>query len=256
MREGDDEAAMSAFGMAHALTRDAGLRMLSAAYAGHLSLIHTYVGDLDGALQWNSRALEQAERAGHDAHIANALSNLSETQRLLGDARDAAASAERATVLAERAGDRVSLAHASLNLGAALALAGETDRALEWLTRAERAMGDLGIDTMAATLHAHVGLVLQASGDAHAAARRYRLAIEAPRDNPIDQAGAMHRLGRMLADDDPSAAIDLFDEAFSLVGGRFERVSSAIRADRDALAGGHALADGVPHSQPFGDGAG
>lgn len=235
MRAGDEERGTRCFRDAHALALECGHLALAPAIAGNLALSLAYAGDLDGALRWNTDTLTGARSTGNDGLVATTLSNMSETRRMLGQHREAVTCAEEAVAFAERTGDRLALTHALANLGASLTACGSPTRAIEHLERAETTAADIGLVEVEATVHTRIGEALLAAGEPARAADRFRAALDAHNDSPIDPATALHQLGRIAADHDPASARQFFDRALEQLGDGFEQVATAIRADRDAL---------------------
>lgn len=233
MRAGSDAEGRGHFEAAHALAVEAGLDALEPVAAGNLAICRAYDGDLAGALEWNAAALAAAERTGNAGLAASTLSNMSETQRLLGRHDEAVASARRAVARARAAGDRMGTAHALIELGASRTATGRPGDAVAALELAESIATGIGHVTLAATLHTRIGEALVATGDAPGATARFRAALAAPNDGPIDPATALHQLGRLTRD--PAERRRLYERSLGLLGDGYEPVAAAVRADLAAL---------------------
>ena len=143
-----------------------------------LGLLAQDRGDFDEATSQYQRALEIAERLGHQADMAFGYHQLGRIAHLRGDYDEATNQYQRAQEIYEQLGDQSGIAASNLNLGVIALWHGDFDKATNQYQRALDTFERLGNQVGMASSYGHLGAITQRRGDYDKAAPQYQRALE------------------------------------------------------------------------------
>ena len=185
----------AAFSYAHA----SGLDEHAIALAAGLAEILQADGHFTRAREIHQTAVETAERMGHPAARATALTDLGRVRYLAGDTSGAGDALVQALEIFRTLDDRLGEANALTNLGRVRHLTGNYPRADNALTRALEIYHALGNRLGEATALTDLGKVRYLTGDYSGAGEALTRALELYQalDNRLGEANALTNLGRV-----------------------------------------------------------
>jgi len=198
---------------AYASARALGLHGHALALAAGLAEILRTDGPYGRAIDMYQAAAETAERHGHPVAHANALTELGMVQYLAGDLAGAGDTVSRALEICRATGDRSGEAHALIELGPVQYLTGDLAGAVDTLSRALEITRSTGNRSGEAFALAELGIARYVTGDLAGAGDALSLALEITRETGRydDEAAVLDELGRVqrMQGDLPGAVASL-----------------------------------------------